>query len=259
MRSLRYLQLAAVAILGACGSDSTGPTLDVTSLVDQMSSGSIATYSAISLSASVPGVSAAVAIPSSSASSCAYSVSNQRFECAPVAMNGLTITRSYALLDASGRPMSVPNPLAVASIRTITDVKGTLAGASTFSNASSMTVDRHEDATMSGLQTAAHVLNGTSTQKLDFVITEMPYSSSETSATTNLQLPSPSAASHWPLGGIITTDRTVTIAGVAASMTSHEVLSFDGTSVMTLTRTSGGVTMTCKFDLAKPATPPVCS
>ena len=256
MRTYRFLPFAALVLLGACGSDTTSPVVDINSLVDQSA---VSTYSSAALSAAVPGVTAAVTAPSSSTASCAYSTTNQRFECAPMTANGLTITRSYALLDASGHPLSTPNPAAVASIHTITDMTGTLSGMSTGTTGPSMTIDRHEDATMSQLQSATHLLNGTSTQKLGFATAASTYSSNETSTTSNLQLAKPTAAVHWPLGGTITTDRTMTITGLSTAMASHEVLSFDGTSVMTLTRTSLGVTSTCKIDLAKPATPPVCS
>ncbi len=257
MRPLRYISLATLVLAASCGSNGvTSPTVDVTALVDQSA---VATYSGAALSASVPGVTAAVAVPSSGASSCAYSSTTQRFDCAPVTMNGLTITRSYALLDASGQSLSTPNLAAIASIHTITDVKGTMAMAGTGTPVSSMTIDRHDDATMSDLHAATHVLNGTATQKLDFVATGLTYSSNETSTTANLKLAQPTATSHWPLGGTITTDRTITITGLPAAIASHEVLTFDGTSVMTLTRTSGGVTTTCKFDLTKPTVMPVCS
>jgi hypothetical protein len=230
------------------------PTVDVNALVDQTG---VASYSAAALSAVVPGVTAAMPIPSSSASSCAYSAANQRFDCAPTTMNGLTITRSYALLDASGHSLSVANPTAIVSIHSITDLKGTLTGTGT--TGTSMTMDRHDDATLTDIQAATHVLNGTATQKLDFAATGLTFSSNETSTTANLRLPAAAAAAHWPLGGTITTDRTMTITGLPSATTSHEVLTFDGTSVMTLTLTLGTVTTTCRFDLSKPTIMPVCS
>jgi len=260
MRTFRYLSLAILAVLAACAPDATTPTVDVSALADQMSGAGGATYSSAALSASVPGVAASVPMPAFGPMTCPFSTANQRFECAPQTANGLTFTRSFAALDATGKSLSTPTPTTVAAIRTITDVKGTMTAIATGTVAPpAMSIDRHEDATMSGLQSATHVMNGTSTQKLDFTMTGTTYSSTETGATANLQLPLPTATSHWPLGGTITTDRSVTLSGQAAPMTSHEVLTFDGTSVMTLKRTAGTVTMTCKFDLAKPGTPPACT
>ena len=89
MRPFRYPFLAALALAASCASnDVTTPTVDVNALVDQTG---VATYSATALSASVPGVTATVPVLSSSTSSCTYSVTNQRFDCAPVSVNGLTI------------------------------------------------------------------------------------------------------------------------------------------------------------------------
>ncbi len=253
MRPSRYTLLAALALAAFCGSrDTTGSAIDVNVLVDQTG---IAAYSAAALSAAAPGVTAAIPIPSSSTSACAYSIANQRFDCAPTTVKGLTITRSYALLDASGHSLSVANPTAIVSIHSITDLKGTLTG--TGPSGPSMTIDRHEDATLTDLQATTHVLNGAATQRLDFATTALTFSSNETSTTANLRLPAVTAATHWPLGETITTDRTMTIAGLSAA-TSHEVLAFDGTSVLTLTRTSGNVTTTCRFDLSKPAVMPIC-
>lgn len=257
MRTLRYLSAGLLALAASCGSnDVTTPTVDVTAVVDQASGSGSSSYSSAAFAASVPGVAPAIAVPSSAMSACTYTATTQRFECQPMTMNGLTITRSFALLDATGQPLSTPNPAAVASIRTITDVKGTMStpGATT----QSLTIDRHEDATMSDLRSAVHTLNGTSTLKLDFALSGATYSSNEASTTANLKLPQPTAAVHWPLGGTITTDRTMTITSLAA-ITSHEVLAFDGTSVMTLTTTAGPLTRTCKFDLSKPGTPPTCT
>jgi hypothetical protein len=198
-------------------------------------------------------------LPTAGASSCSYTPAAERFDCTPVTVNGLTITRSYQLLDAAGKPLSTPDPMTIAAIRTITDAKGTLApppGAPP----STIMIDRHEDATMSGLRTAHHVINGTATQKLDFTIPTGTTSIHETSTTSDLRLPEPTAASKWPLGGTISSDRTMTIVvtgGSNITIVSKDVITFDGTSVMTFTHTQGGTTTTCKLDLAK-TLGPVC-
>ena len=247
MRTFRILTVAAVVLLAACGSNSTSPTatVDVNALVNQMSGGGIATYSSAALAVSVPGASTAASVPTSATSSCPYSSTDQRFECAPVTTNGLTITRSFALLDASGQPLSTLDPTAVVAIHTIADVKGTLPA----SGLGTVTIDRHDDETMSGIRTSVHTLNGTSTQKTTIVMNSITYASNETGTTTNLQLPAPTATSLWPTSGTITTDRTITVTP-GLTITSHEVLSFDGTSIATLTRTSAGSTMSCKIDLS---------
>jgi hypothetical protein len=253
MRTIRYLSVAALASLAACASDTTSPTVDVNALVNESAT---TAYSGAAFTASVGG--ARVPTAPMGTSTCGYSSANQRFECEPVTANGVTITRSYALLDANGTPLSALNPAAVASIHTITDMKGTMTttgpafngGAGTVTM--TMTIDRHEDATLSQLQAATHLLNATSTQKTDIAMTGLTISTSETSTTSNLQLPKPTADVHWPLGGTITIDQTMTASDQLAIPPAHEVISFNGTSTMTLTRTQGGLTTTCKIDLSKP-------
>jgi hypothetical protein len=259
MRSLRLIPLSAL-VLAACSSDSpTAPTADVKALVDQMTVNGIGSYSTSAFGASVAGLSpSAVSIPSAGSSSCSYSATSQFFECAPITSNGMTFTRSFQLLDASGHALSTMDATLVASLRTVSDIKGSVANSSSI-GAMTVTIDRHEDATMSDLKAAVHVLNGTATQKLGLASATFTYSSDETSKTSNLQLGQPTATVHWPLGGSITTDRTMTVPGVSAAVASHDVISFDGTSVMTVTHTTAGITMTCKIDLAKPGSLPSCS
>jgi hypothetical protein len=230
------------------------PTVNINDLVEQMSGDGIASYSSAAMPASVPGVLPGLSLPPMTSGPCLYSAADQRFDCAPLAVNGMTVTRSYALLDANGQSLSTLDVSLIASIRTITDVTGT---ASTAGSAlQSMTINRHEDATLSDLHTPKHILNGTSTQQMDFVLSGTTFSTSETSATSNLRLPSPYAYPPFPLGGTITSDRTVS-SSQFGPVTSHEVLTFDGTSVMTLTMT-GARTVTCKIDLANPGAIPVC-
>src|SRR5438034_80046 len=89
---------------------------------------------------------------------------------------------------------------------------------STSPTVDGITVDRHEDVTMSDLQSAVHVINGASTQKFSFTMGGIAYNSNETSTTANLRLPKPTADVHWPLGGTITTDRTIAVGGGAPTV-----------------------------------------
>jgi hypothetical protein len=255
MRLSRCVPIAGLAFVWACASDSTtSPTSDVDALVDEAAT---ASYSTAARGAFVGG--AGVTMPPTSAGACAYSPASQRFECAPLTSNGVTFTRSFALLDANGVSLSVANPATVAAINTITTIKGTITSTSSSPTGGqlTMTLDHRENATLSQLQSPTHLLNGTSTDTTDLAFSGLSLTSNETSTTSNLQLPRPTADVHWPLGGTMTTDRTMTSNG-SAPITSHEVISFDGTSVITITRTSGGTTTTCKIDLTK-AGLPICS
>jgi hypothetical protein len=255
VRTHGVIIVASGLVLASCTTDATQPTSNVDALLNQMATSGPAIYTNAALSASVPFAGAAVALPSPNTTSCSYQIATQEFDCTPVTVSGITVARTYQLLDASGHPLSIADPTSLASIRAVTNVTGTFVPASPGA-IQSITVNRHEDMTLGGLRTASHVLNGTMTQTLSFgSTTTTPFTSSETSTTSNLVLPSPTAAQKWPVGGTITTDRTLSSGAV---ITSHEVLTFNGTSVIAFAHTSGGVTVNCTFNMATTAAP-VCS
>lgn len=262
MRLIRVLPSMVVAmILGGCESSNTEPVVSIDAVLAQMSSSGIAGFSATAgASTGMNGLAAPSMPGGGSSSSCSYNTGTTFFVCAPFTANGLTITRSFQLRDASGAALSTPNPLLLASVRSIIDVTGTIAP----SNGNQITTEitRHEDATLSGIMSANRVLNGNSTQRLAFTGQSFTFVSNDTSATTNLQLPA-TVAQKYPLGGTIVTDRTVTSSGVTATTHhQHEEISFDGSSIMTVKitiGTSSTVSTTCKVNLASPATPPVCT
>lgn len=261
MRAFRVsTSVLAVAFLAGCESEPTTPTASVDAVLSQMASSSVAGYAAAAASAggmSVPDVTAA-----GPASSCAYNAGTSFFVCPTVTSNGMTISRSFQLLDATGAPLSSPNPLTLAAVRTVVDINGTMTSTAAMTSPMTTEITRHEDATMSGLLSGSRVVNAHSTQRIAMTGTSMSAVSNDTSVTTNLRLPT-SREQKYPLGGTIVTDRTTSLSSVASSTQhSHEEISFDGTSIMTVKMTFGTsttVTRTCKIDLAMPRTPPVCS
>ena len=253
MRIHRLLPFAASLLLAACESNPTAPTVNVDELMNQMSGPGITTYSSVALSWLAPAE-----VPSSysfSSASCSYAAANQQFDCAPIVVNGFTFSRSYQLLDASGQPLSTPDPMAITAIRSITDVEGTATGPA--SDPKTLTIDRHEDMTMSGIRGAEHVISGTSRQQFTIAMSGLAFTVSETGSISSLRLPPSSAAAAWPLGGTIVADRLITEPNSDA-ITAHDVLTFDGTSIMTIAITSSGFTNTCKYNMATLAAP-VCT
>jgi hypothetical protein len=252
---MRRSRIALLAILTGCAaSDSTSPATDINALVDQMSGSGLASYSTAALQAS--GITTGLIPAPTGGSPCTYSASTQFFDCAPVTLEGMTVTRAYQLLDDSGRPLSVPDPRSVAAIRAVSELKGTPT-TGTGVSAVSLTLDRHEDATMTGLLSATHLVNGTATQTATINATGTTITLVEADTTSNLQLPQPTAHESWPLGGSLIANRTVTVGSLAAT-TSRDVITFEGTSVMTVSHTMSGVTQTCAIDLAKPTVLPAC-
>lgn len=253
MRTSRLpLAFATAALIAGCGSDTTEPQVDVDAALSQMATSGIGTYATAAAGAGVN-----VTIPAANAASCPYDASTKFFVCAPVTANGMTFSRQFQLLDATGAPLATPNPLTVASIRSVTDIEGTMS--QTTPSPVTIQMDRHEDATLSGIQSTNRVLNGTSTQQMTLTSSSTSLSSNETGTTTNLQLPS-SPDQKYPLGGTITATGTLTLSSITTSTQQYSrEISFDGTSIMTVKMTSGSVTSTCKVNLAAPNSAPSCT
>jgi hypothetical protein len=257
MRMMRFSSALIVLVLAAgCESDPVSPETNVDAVLSQMASSGISTWS--TAAANTPGGGVVVPAPAAgSSSACQYNAGTKFFVCAPVTSNGMTFSRQYQLLDATGAPLSTPNPLAIAAVRSVIDLDGetTTPGA----NPVTLQIDRHEDATLSGIMSANRVLNGTSTQELTVSGSSWAMTSDEVSTTSNLQLPS-SPDQKYPLGGSIVTNGTITGSGITTSTTSmsREIL-FDGTNFMTVKLTLGTSAMiTCKVNMAAPGTPPAC-
>ena len=244
-----------VAIAGCRSSDATGPsssTLDLSALIGEMGIGNGNVAGAVGVGGFV--------VPSASPivpSSCQYSASTQGFICATLTSNGLTFNATFFLLDAAGHFQSQPDAATTDAIRTVSDLSGTVkldqAGSS-----GSMTLASHQDQTLSGLLAGTHVLNGTSTTHSDITLTAptaMHAVSDSKSVSANITLPKSGAASHWPTSGTMTTDATSTTQFGSQSVTgtTHSVLTFNGSSTVTMTTTitsgSSSITTTCKIDL----------
>jgi hypothetical protein len=257
MRLHRVVFAALAALLAGCESGTpVEPEVNVDSVLDQMAASGISSWS--TASANSAGGPVAVPVPAGgTAASCPYNASTKFFVCAPVSSNGMTFSRQFQLLDATGTPLSAPNPLMVAAIRSVIDLEGTVTQGATTQT--TIQVDRHEDATLSGIQSTKRVLNGASTQMLTVTGSSFGFTSNEVSSTTNLQLPS-SPEQKYPLGGNIVTDATITSSGVATSTIQQKrEISFDGTSLMTVKITTGTAVVTCTVNMAAPGTPPTCS
>ena len=254
------LLAAMVAIAGCRSSDATDPSsgsLDLSALISEMGVGS----GNVSGSVGVGGF----VVPSSPIvpSSCQYSASTQGFTCATLTSNGLTFNASFFLLDAAGHFQSEPDAATTNAIRTVSDLSGTVK-LDQGGSSGSMTLASHQDQTLSGLLADAHVLNGTTTTHSDIALTAptaMHAVSDSKSVSANVTLPKAGASNHWPTSGTMTTDATSTsqFGSQSVTGTTHSVLTFNGSSSVTVTTTitsgSSSVTTTCKIDLAGGSVP----
>lgn len=250
---LRLAAVALAAIVVGCSTDSSlGPSTNQTMTLSQLlSQMNLPALSGVTSTLS-PAAAASAATPMPS--TCSYSASSQSFTCPTVVMaNGLTVTQSYTLLDASGRPQSQFDPSTTAVVRTKMSAAGTLT--LTGSTSGTLTIDQQQAMTFSGLLTSTHVLNGLGTVHMSGAIstgtTTTPANSTTTLTMTNIVLPPMNGdAIAWPTSGTLTEDMTNVDAGPLAVST-HLTMTFNGTSQVAVVITIGTRTQQCTIDMAK--------
>ncbi|MEP6730009.1 MAG: hypothetical protein ABJE10_05200 [bacterium] len=246
VRGLRIVMLGA--LISACSSDkSVAPTpREPATLSQVLSEMALPSFAEMSVGLpNVPSQALATPIPSN----CSYAAASSAFVCATVTVTGLTITQSYTLLDASGRPQSAFDPATTASVHLLNSVTGTFT-----SEGNNLTIDASQDLTLSGLLGDSHILNGTNTVKLNgtstIASTVTPVSTNATLTIANLVVPKSTAgASAYPTSGTLTSDATTKI-GSAVALTTHVQVTFNGTSKVPVTVTIGGFTTHCTVDLS---------
>jgi len=248
-RQLSVLALAAIA--GACGSDSTGPTNYPPATLDQ----ALAELSIPALSAGGTSFVEIEGVASLDPTSCPYSAAVQSFVCTPISESGITVNQSFTLFNASGGKQGAFDPATTESVRANTTVGGTLVEQGT-----SLTVNGQQQLTLSGLVSGPHVLDGTSTISLAGTYadatTTYPVNITVTTTIASLVLPPNATAQAWPTSGTITVDVNGSIGPVSVSQ-ARTTIKFNGTSTVDVTMTGGGLSKSCKVDLA--VAEPVCS
>ena len=248
-RQLSVLALAVVA--GACGSDSTGPTNYPPATLDQ----ALAELSIPALSAGGASfVDVGAGAPSLDPTSCPYSAAVQSFVCTPISESGVTVNQSFTLFNASGGKQGAFDPATTESVRANTTLGGTLVEQGT-----TLTVNGQQQLTLSGLVSGPHVLNGTSTISLAGTVEDetstYPVNITVSTTIANLVLPPNATAQAWPSSGTITVDVNGSIGPVSVSQ-ARTTITFSGTSTVDVTMTGGGLSKSCKVNLA--VSEPVC-
>jgi hypothetical protein len=244
------LALALATLAAACGSDSsTAPNSQSVTLDQALSELSSPALSAAAASFDV----GAPALPALASSRCAYQAATQSFACTPIVASGVTATQSFTLLDGSGAPQSAFDKATTSAVRANTTVAGTL-----LEGSEQLTIDGQQELTLSGLRTATHTLDGTST--VHVVSVEGTLSSDFTVNTTitglKLQPPTVEGTHPWPTAGTIVVEISSSIGGTTYGMI-RATLTFTGSSKVNVTLTGPGGSDTCTIDLASSA--PSCS
>lgn len=244
-RRLSAIVLAAAAV--ACGGDSTGPTSYPPATLNQ----ALAELSIPALSAGGASYVDIGAAPSSlDPAKCPYSASVQSFVCTPISESGITVNSSFTLLTGSGAKQSAFDAASTNAVRANTSVAGTLVEQGTTLN-----VNGQQELTLSGLVSGPHVLNGTSTITVAGTVadesTTYPINVTVATSIANLVLPANEAGSSqiWPSSGTLTVDVNGSIGPISVSQ-ARTVITFTGTSTVNVTVSGGGLSKSCKVDLA---------
>ena len=266
-RSPLALVVAGTVLAGCSGSDApTAPTagepVNVAQLFGELAPPGATNALLLSSGLSLPATSAAIG------ASCPYDAASKSFVCAPVTSSGLTVTTSYQLLDAAGKPQDASaDRRTTAAMHTVSTIAGTLTlppGTGTTA-AGPLTISGKQDMTLSGLLGSTHTLNGTATTTMRGTFTLGSAVTTLSTATTqtmrNVVYPAAAAtasAPQYPTSGTITIDGTSTFGTATPAVTTHLEMTFNGTSTATLIMSTGGSTERCTINLATQA-PPVCT
>lgn len=252
MRTVPRLLLAASALvaLSGCSSDSSvAPVAQPTTLDAALGELSLQTIMPSSVTTSSPLALAAIA-----PAGCAYNAVSQSFACGTVTGNGFTMTSGFTLLTAAGAPQAAFDQATTAAIRTTTALTS-----SQVMNGETFAADMTQTLTLSGLLSGVHTLNGTQLMH----ISTTPATGSGTTTTistaiTDLVLPDQPGAGHYPKSGTIAQNISMPVRGTLPAFTASTLVTFNGTSKVTVVISSGGLSQRCTLDLAGSGLP-TCS
>jgi hypothetical protein len=253
LRIVRAGSLIAAAVVAAACSDSTGPqNVSIDDVLADVSVGQSFATRGIEL----VGVGAVPEPAALRHEACAFTASSSSFVCPSTTVNGITFSRFFQLLDASGAPQSEFSRATTAAVRVVTDVDGVIT-ATTGGSTTTIDLTGHQDATLSGLLTGTHILNANGTGSAEINGSGLDHDITTTQTVTNLHLPRHDDDNRYPQSGTIATNAVITAPGF--TNTTSVTLTFDGSSEATLVITNFGVTQTCTIDLSRRHSQPDCT
>lgn len=268
VRSRSLIVAALLSVAGACSDSSSAPSLsnsvDLSAILSQISFAGGLTIAGAGAS---PTTRLGTSVSAPTASSCAYSAAVQGFVCPTVTSNGVTFDLTYYLYDAAGNALSSADAAPIASVRAVSDMKGTVSIPPTNGTSGTIALTDHHDMTLTGLLADKRTLNGTTSSHHDVALsgaTSFRAVIEGTSVTHDLVLPREGSSPPWPMSGTITSDFTTAVSqpSPAVNTSTHSVITFTGSSTATIVSTTtfstGTFTTTCTIDLSG-AKAPVCS
>jgi hypothetical protein len=189
-------------------------------------------------------------------SGCAFSSTDNRVTCAPVARRGLTINRSFSYLDAAG---AVQQAFDIGTTNTV-NVLTTVSGTRVHHDDDVSTVNSNSNITVVGLAVGSteRTVNGTTSGTESTVGTDrdgVKFTSLRMAGdtVTGVIIPLQNGSPTYPTAGTIVRSMqvTVTLDGQTPTTSSRrEVITFDGTNTAQISVTQDGVTKTGTLSLA---------
>jgi hypothetical protein len=184
-------------------------------------------------------------------SACAFSTTTNRLECSVTNRHGITVTRSFSFLDASGAVQQSFNRTTTNTVNVTTTTSGTRLH---HDDDDTTTVNASSDFTVAGLasgstqRTVAGKSAGTESTKgiKDSVAFTALRTAGDT--ITGLVIPIQSDKPTFPTAGTIvrSMQAVVTLAGQTPSTSSRrEVITYDGSATAQVVITHDGVTKNC--------------
>ena len=181
---------------------------------------------------------------------CAFSTTSNRLECTATNHRGLTISRSYSFLDATG---AVQQQFAFGTTNTV-NLKTSVSGTVVHHEDDTSSVASSSDFTVVGLASGStqRTVNGASagTESTKGVKNDTAFTAirSAGDTITGLVIPIHDGQRTYPTAGTIVRamSATVTLAGQSPSISSRrEVITYDGSATARIVITHDGVTKNC--------------
>jgi hypothetical protein len=261
----RFAALAAVLFIVAACSDSGTEPVETPAELSQLLS-----------QATTTGVPASLfGLPSlTGPGSCPFAAATQNFVCPVQTTAGITVTRSYQLLNGSGAPQTEFSA-SVTAIRVSTSIAGTVTpsaipGLPSGVSIPPATIQRQEVMTLTGLgATSQRILAGTATSTISTTINTggqtLPVTVAAADTVANITLPAnPGTLENpaFPISGSVINNQLVSVGSGLTTLSQRVrvMTTFNGTSTVTVAMTMAGQTTTCTINLAtRPPVAPSCS
>jgi hypothetical protein len=250
-------QLAALAVLAvsvACVADESLAPGRRVSLEEALAEFSVPAL-ALGMTA-YTGVGSAAPVIQPSA--CAFQPASESFVCTPIlttgAATGVTLSQGYTLVSAAGAKQSAFDPTTTSWLRTSSTIAGTI-----LENGSRSILDGQQELTLTGLLTARHTINGSSTTHITRVTdgSEQPVTGTVTTKYVDVVLPVEpvGAPVAWPLSGGMEIQTTIDMdypppTPAPGPVVSRLIVLFSGTSIVDVTFVSRAGTVRCTTNMA---------